>query len=477
MSSRRSRSSREYTHEPKSDASHTNDHHQHHMHLPRFNHNGHKVTPGIQPEGESGRKGFHPWKFLKITFKSNSMLSSWVNILWPIVPVAIALHFTLPDTPSSHLVIFITNFIAMVPAANTVGLCGSELARKLPKVIGVVAETTFGSVVEIVLFMVLLVTGKESNVPVIRAAILGSILANMLLCLGFCFVAGGLKGGEQHFHEAISEAGSGLMLVAAMGLILPSVYYNALNGRTDLALASGEIGSEALKISRGTAIILLVAYLVYLLFQLKSHDNLFHEIYEQDELIDKDRHKELAKPKLTLTECIIGLLISLACVSLIAVFLVLQIPHMVEERHISDAFMGLILVPVVEKAAEHLLAIDEAWDGQMNLALAHVLGASVQTALLNTPLVVIVGWGLNIGMDMQFEVFDSVSLILAVLVVGSFLRDKKSNYLEGSLLIFVYVIIAVAAFYYPDPVHHGGGGEAGGAEAGGETATHEKRFF
>lgn len=111
----------------------------------------------------------------------------------------------------------------MVPAANSVGFCGSELARKLPKVIGVVAETTFGSVVEIVLFMVLLVTGRETNVPVIRAAILGSILANMLLCLGFCFMAGGLKGGEQSFHEAISEAGSGLMLVAASTFFLRKI--------------------------------------------------------------------------------------------------------------------------------------------------------------------------------------------------------------------------------------------------------------
>lgn len=117
----------------------------------------------------------------------------------------------------------------MIPAANTVGFCGSEFARKLPKVIGVVAETTFGSVVEIVLFMVLLVTGREANVPVIRAAILGSILANMLLCLGFCFMAGGLKGGEQSFHEAISEAGSGLMLVAASEFSTPQAMHIVAN--------------------------------------------------------------------------------------------------------------------------------------------------------------------------------------------------------------------------------------------------------
>jgi Ca2+:H+ antiporter len=52
------------------------------------------------------------------------------------------------------------------------------------------------------------------------------------------------------------------------------------------------------------------------------------------------------------------------------------------------------LVPLVEKAAEHITAIDEAWDDQMNFALSHILGASIQTALLNTPLAVIVGWGL-----------------------------------------------------------------------------------
>jgi Ca2+:H+ antiporter len=110
----------------------------------------------------------------------------------------------------------------------------------------------------------------------------------------------------------------------------------------------------------------------------------------------------------------------------------------------------LILIPLVEKAAEHITAVDEAWDDQMNFALSHVLGASIQTALFNTPLVVIVAWGLNVPLDLNFEIFDAVVLILAILVVGGFLRDGKSNYLEGVLCVLVYMIIAIAAFYYPD---------------------------
>ena len=106
---------------------------QHHMHRPVFNHNGHKVTKGIHPDGESGRGGVHPWHFLRISFRSTSYLSRMVNVLWPFVPAAIAIHFARPDL---HLWIFILNYIAMVPTANLVGFAGQELARKLPKVLG-----------------------------------------------------------------------------------------------------------------------------------------------------------------------------------------------------------------------------------------------------------------------------------------------------------------------------------------------------
>lgn len=139
-----------------------------------------------------------------------------------------------------------------------------------------------------------------------------------------------------------------------------------------------------------------------------------------------------------------------------AVFLVQQITYMVYFRGVSDAFVGLILLPLVEKVSEHLTAVQDAADNHMNLALAHVLGASIQTALLNTPLVIIVGWALNTPMSMNFELFDAVVLILAIVVVSNFLRDGKSNYLEGALCLFVYMLIAICAFYYPNPISAGG---------------------
>lgn len=129
---------------------------------------------------------------------------------------------------------------------------------------GVLLETFLGGIVEIVLFMVLLKkNNRETNdlIPVIQAAILGSILANLLLCLGFCFFVGGMNREEQEFDEAISEVGSGLMLVAGFGLLIPSAFFNSLKDVSPEVLRT--LPDRVLKISRSTALILLIAYLMY----------------------------------------------------------------------------------------------------------------------------------------------------------------------------------------------------------------------
>lgn len=424
------------------------------------------LTPHIKAAGESGRRGFGT-EFFGIAFRSSCKASRYVNVLWPVVPAAIAVNFALPD---QHLAIFILAYIAMVPCANLVGFAGQELGRKMPLVAGVIIETTFGSIVEIILFLVLLI--REKNEEIIKAAILGSILANLLLCLGLCFWAAGMRRDESHFSEAITEAGCGLLLTAGVGLAVPTVFtlaFQNTEGQTAEALAD-----TVLQVSRSTAVMLIIAYFVYVWFMGHTHHGIYEAVFEYDEERDHDAHKDAHKAKLTLTECIVALLISIALVALVAVILVHEIHYIVEDHGISDPFMGLILVPLVEKAAEHITAIDEAWDNQMNLALSHVLGATLQTALFNGPFIVIVGWGMKFPMGLDFDVFNLVMLILAIITVGNFLRDQKSNYLEGFLMIVVYIVIAIAAFYNPTLPETGGA--AGEATTEGST-THERSLY
>lgn len=108
--------------------------------------------------------------------------------------------------------------------------------------------------------MVLLHNSVDNNlIPVIRAAILGSILANLLLCLGFCFFAGGLRRDTQEFDEVISEVGNGQLLMAGFGLLIPSAYYSSLRGGSTPEI---ELAANVLHISRITSVILLIAFLM-----------------------------------------------------------------------------------------------------------------------------------------------------------------------------------------------------------------------
>ncbi|KAK4445463.1 Sodium/calcium exchanger protein-domain-containing protein [Podospora aff. communis PSN243] len=264
-----------------------------------------------------------------------------------------------------------------------------------------------------------------------------------------------MRESRQKFHSIVSEVGTGLLLVAAFGLLIPSAFYSALKSEAVAVLGHerftrGKLQEDVLSVSHATSIALIVAFGLYIWFQARSQHSIFDEVIEMDENRDADRHADMEKPKFTMTETVVALVVSLTFVTLLLVFLVDGIEHVVEAG-VPDQFLGLILLPLVEKAAEHLTAIDEAWDGVINVALYHCLAPSIQTALFNGPLVVLVGWALGKPMDLNFEIFMIGLLVLSILVVGNFLRDGESNWLEGALLVIVYVIIAIACWYYPNP--------------------------
>ena len=189
--------------------------------------------------------------------------------------------------------------------------------------LGVILETFLGSIVEIILLLVLLRLQVKNSIRVIRDAILGSILANLLLCLGTCFLVGGLREESQQFDAVISEVGSGLLLTAGFALAIPCAFSFALRDGvcTNTVAIDFDRETPILGISRATSVILLFTFVVYVWFQMHTHHGLYDSILEKDEEKDKDREKDEAKERLTLTECAIALAVALALVSMHAVFL------------------------------------------------------------------------------------------------------------------------------------------------------------
>jgi Ca2+:H+ antiporter len=183
----------------------------------------------------------------------------------------------------------------------------------------------------------------------------------------------------------VSEVGTGLLLVAAFGLLIPSAFYSALKSEVvpDIPglhvlhekFTEGKLQEDVLRISQATSIALIVAFFLYIWYQASSQHSIFDEVIEMDEHRDADREADMEKPKFTMTETLLAIGISLVFVTLLLVFLVEKIEHVVESG-VPDQFLGLILLPLVEKAAEHLTAIDEAWgefQRQASLGVAFLL--------------------------------------------------------------------------------------------------------
>jgi Ca2+:H+ antiporter len=153
-----------------------------------------------------------------------------------------------------------------------------------------------------------------------------------------------------------------------------------------------------LDLSRGTAIILLLLYVLYLVFQLRTHSNLF-----EPESQNAGEEHEAEEPTLGPIAAGVVLVVVTVLVAICAEYLVGSIEDIVETTHISKAFIGLILIPIVGNAAEHVTAVVVALRNKMDLAMGVAIGSSIQIALFMTPFLVIVGWIIGQDMTLHFE--------------------------------------------------------------------------
>ncbi|KAF4913029.1 Vacuolar calcium ion transporter [Colletotrichum viniferum] len=184
------------------------------------------------------------------------MFHSWVNLLLVFVPVGIIVK-GLHVNPG---VVFAMNAIAIVPLAGLLSHATESVASKLGDTVGALLNVTFGNAVELIIFIALV----KNEIRIVQASLLGSILANLLLILGMCFFLGGLRFREQIYNSTVTQMSACLLSLSVISLVLPTAFHASF---TNLKTAD----DQTLKISRGTSVILLLVYIVYLLFQLKSH--------------------------------------------------------------------------------------------------------------------------------------------------------------------------------------------------------------
>lgn len=229
-----------------------------------------------------------------------------------------------------------------------------------------------------------------------------------------------------------------LMVVSCTTLIVPS----ALATMTPWKHA--ELESGILLLSRVTSIVLLIFYIVYLYFQLKSHAEIFDG---SDTDPDSNADEEI---QLNLWSSSIVLLLATLGVTFCSDALVDSVDGIVDAWHISRAFIGLIIVPIVGNAGEFTAAVSAAMAGKMGLAVSLIVSATLQISLFVTPFLVICGWIIGQPMSLHFSTFETVVLAFSVIIVNYIGRDGRANYLEGILLVGTYVVVGISFYVHPE---------------------------
>jgi Ca2+:H+ antiporter len=345
----------------------------------------------------------------------------WLLVFAPVAVLAKVLG-------APPIVIFLTSALAIIPLSAVLGGATEAVAEHTSPAIGGVLSATMGNLAELIIASVALRAGL---IDLVKASITGSILGNLLLVLGIALLAGGLKYETQKFSRALAGISTTVLLIAVFGLVVPTLFHTLHPDPERVA---------TVRMSHYVAFLLILGYLAWLLFSLWTHSHTLAS--------EKHGAAVTVAPKWSSKKAVAVLIGSAAAIGVVAEVLVSATEEAVKVLHLSEFFVGLILIPIIGNAAENSSAIMMAVRNRMDLALNIAIGSSIQVALLIAPVLVLLGMVFHQPMDLAFTTMEVASIALAVGVASSVIRDAESNWLEGVFLLLAYAVLGVAFFFF-----------------------------
>lgn len=339
--------------------------------------------------------------------------------------------------------VFILASLAIVPLAAFMGTATEEIAVVIGPNAGGLLNATFGNATELILAYIAL---KEGLIEVVKATLTGSIIGNLLLVMGFAVFLGGLRYKEQSFQPLAARLNASTMNLGVVAILLPTALQYTSTGVEETVLQN---------LSVAVALVLIGVYLLSLVFSMGTHAYLYDvgvaenmEMPEPGESMPEPEHStEEEKPNLWLWTGV--LLVVTLGVAVESELLVGSLEVATESLGLTALFTGVIVLPIIGNAAEHATAVTVAMKNKMDLSMSVVMGSSLQIAFFVAPVLVIIGWAIGQPMDLNFNPFELVGVLVAVLIVNSISSDGTSNWLEGVLLLATYAIVALAFYFHP----------------------------
>lgn len=319
---------------------------------------------------------------------------------------------------------FVSAAIALALLAMLIGRSTEQVGHRLTAGATGVLQAAVGNLPEL---FVCVFSLRAGLVDVVRAALVGSILANSLLVFGIAILVGGWKNGRQHFSRETARVNATMLLLAVSAMVIPTLAHELHTP------ADGHI--EVL--SGAAAGLLLLGFLVSIPYSLKSG----HEIQPPD--VTTPETAEWSMNRSIVTLVVAGVL-----AAFVSEWFVGALEPMIHTLHLSQAFAGFVLVAIAGNAVENVVGIQLAAKNRADYAVSVILNSSLQIALALVPALVLLSF--VIGGPVLTLVLPPllvVALLMTVLIISMIVGDGESVWLEGVPLIGLYAIIAVSLWW------------------------------
>lgn len=339
-----------------------------------------------------------------------------------LVPITFLLEWT---HTGGETAVFVASSLALIPLAGLLGKATEDAAHYTGPRIGSLLNATLGNAAELIITIMALRAGLFG---VVKASIAGSIIGNVLVVLGASLLVGGLKHGIQTFDARAAGANATMMILAVVALSIPAVFAHGSPEQTT--------DPEHIQfISDGMAVVLIVIYVLYIFYTLRASPSV------QEESLSGQ------PPGLSLPVAIGLMAASTIGVVFMSEVLVGSIEPVAEAWGLSELFIGVMLVPLVGNVAEHIVAVQMAYQNKMDLSLGIAVGSGLQIALFVTPVLIGVSVLLGTPMTLVFNQYELAALVGASLIAAMISVDGESNWLEGAQLLGLYLMLGIAFFF------------------------------
>jgi len=352
------------------------------------------------------------------------------SIYWLLIfiPITLALESAGAAAPT----VFFSAALSIIPIAAMIAQSTEHIAVRTGDAIGGLLNATFGNFPELIIAFVALRAGLFDMV---RASLVGAILANLLLAVGVAFFVGGLSYRNQDYSPVAARMYSSMMLIAVMSLAVPSAFGRLLAGQV-----------EPLKeahLNLGLAGLLLLAYALYLVFMLRTHPDLFKSAQGE-----ADEHHG---PHWSVGRAVGTLVGASALAAWMSEVLVGAAEPTGKALGMTDTFIGIVFLAIVGGAAESGSAIMMARRNRMDLSLGIALGSCIQIALFVAPMLVLASLVIAPApLTLTFGRAEVGCLFMGVLVGSLVAGDGRANWYKGVQLVTVYVIMAMLFYFMPE---------------------------